>query len=77
MSDTPQQLAEKLVALLFPDDVIPSSLIPSVALAIVERTPALQAATEAESQFIFYEICGALATRQIARATVKTARWLA
>jgi hypothetical protein len=78
MTDTTaQDLAEKLVALLFPDDPIPPEDVPTVALAIVEHAPALQAATEAESQFIFYEICGALAARQVARVAVKTARWLA
>jgi hypothetical protein len=77
MRDTTAELAEKLVALLFPDDPIPPDRVQAVALAILQHTPTLKDATEAEAQLIFYEICGAIAARQIARAAIKTARWIA
>jgi hypothetical protein len=77
MTDSTAELAEKLVALLFPEDIIPPEHVPTVAAAVLECTPALKNATEAEAQFIFYEICGAIAARQVARTAFKTARWLA
>ena len=77
MTDTAEQLAEKLVALLFSNEEIPAASIPDVALAICEHTPTLQSATEEETQFIFNEICGALASRQLGRIVSKSARYLA
>jgi hypothetical protein len=77
MRDSTAELAEKLVALLFPDDLIQPEYVPTVAAAVLECTPALKDATEAEAQFVFYEICKAIAARQVARETVKTARFLA
>ncbi len=71
------ELAEKLVALLFADDEIPPSQIPFVALAVCEHTPVLQSATEEETQYIFNEICAALASRQLGRIVARSARYLA
>jgi hypothetical protein len=75
--DTPQQHAEKIVAVLFPYEEIAPSMIPTVALAVLEHTPALKSATEEQTQFIFHEICGALASRQLARVVAKSARYVA
>jgi hypothetical protein len=71
------QLAERLVALLFADDEIPADQIPMVALAVCQFTPVLKSAPEAETQYIFHELCGALAARSLARIVAKSARWIA
>jgi hypothetical protein len=71
-----QALAEKLAALIFPDSEVPSEAIPYLALSVVANVPCLKAATEAECQFIFHEICGALAARSMARIVQKSARFI-
>jgi hypothetical protein len=71
-----QLLAEKLAALIFPDAEVPSEAIPHIALAVVANVPCLKSATEAESQTVFYEICGALAARQLARIVARAARYV-
>jgi hypothetical protein len=70
-----QALAEKLVNLLFPFDEISAEQIPMVALAVCQFTPGIASAPETETQFIFHEICGALASMQLARIAAKSARY--
>jgi hypothetical protein len=75
--ETSEQLAAKIVNVLFPFDEFAQSQIPFVALSIVQHTPVLKTAPQAEIQFIFNEICAALASLQFAQIAAKSARYFA
>ena len=74
MTDT-EQLAAKIVNVLFPFEEIPPPQIAFVALTVLERTPALKSAPEAETQFVFNELCGAIASLQLASTVATSARY--
>ena len=76
MMDT-ASLADRIVEVVFLDVPIPSDLIPGFALCIIEHVPALQGATQAQTQFVFDELIKALIVRGIARDEAVTARYRA
>lgn len=76
MSDT-DQLAQQIAECVCESSMLGLCPPEIIALAIIENVPCLQSATEAESQIIFDALIGALAARQVARITARTARFVA
>ncbi len=69
------QLAEKLVRDICFTGECPPEMIGPIALAVI-ACPVFADATDAQCQYIYDQICGALAARQLARIVAKQARFV-
>jgi hypothetical protein len=68
--------AQQLVNILFPFDQFAPHEIPFIALHILQGTPTLQRASDAEAQRVFDLLCTALSDLQLARIAAKSARFV-
>jgi hypothetical protein len=76
-SDYCQQVAEKIVRLIAPFGIVNEAYIPIIALAILENMPGFETMSQADVQFNFDRLVGAIAAMQTAIPTARTARFLA